>query len=1226
MTEQSGAQGPDHVDQQNQQNTTGTSTGTQQNALTLQSDVTRQSGVQGPDHVDQQNQQNTQEANAGTQQNASTQQSDLHLQSQSPHQLSSNIYHLFDSLQQYRNNQSEDLLQSQSSQGQLSSSVLSQQIDSLDIQQSNQNQISNLLHPPSSNNHEQISQGSQDSLTHLLNQPYDDHPDDSGSDSPPLPTQLPQDHDYDPNTPVIHQIHTPPMYSTDLRETFYGYNPLSINSRSQSPPQTTYQLPQFGGFDRLRRIHNSPPQFSTTRRVSPPHQPTSQQDPLDNEYRINLSSQQIISKKCQSCEKQIANQIFDLHEYFCRIKKGPVLGQNRTQSSSSQPVSSSEIQSREFSQELNLKLDAYDPAKHLLQKFYQRSDKMFNEITINDLIRDLSLCDQYNIPASERQELLEWRVKEYKNFIQEPTPNGLLYTNGLVMQIRVARRELEKSINKLNELKNNRISRRNRSQSDPLRSEEKNAFREGNNASKQFIRTVELIRSAEQKNKSKINRPHLSVVPINRNEVRSQTGILINRDRLLDTTELELWRLHKEKKLKGQIFVRFEEEYGIDQGGLTAEWFTEYFKEATNPLSGIFRHHGKEMSLTVWGDDRVQGKYRRSPIQQLQNSELPPVEIQDELSDEEIKDNLPWWAAGVMIGKMLPIQGVCASCHLDFSIWRQLLGQIPCLEDIGEEEKEFASSMRLMNDDPECFIQNGLTFTIEVEEEQDDNNNSSSTSSSSSSSSSTSSSSTTPNPVRPPKKIITVPLKPDGENIGVDSQNFNEYIKLYAMRKIFESEKVQKQRSALFQGFREALPFEYLFSDHSIVLSDPRENTQNQEQKYDEKTTPTQLTPKELDDIVCGLEEINIAEWERFTRNIVIRGYQCNQQRVWFWNIIRRMSVIDRKELLQFATGVRNVHVGGFARLLSQTGGVCTINWKAFNYRFENPDLFASFNDGKRESLQKYNDRIDAYIDILNTEANLHEKSIRDLNQEQINTSEQSQKIELSQQHLNMTRKDIEECQQEKVQYRVDSNQLFCSRYDQLIEQRARLSKSLARVSSEKANEMQRRADEAELEAYANERIAYNADIKASTSQSRAEQQQPSKSIQRVQSRQARERLQQTLEVTRNIRGIAREDEKKSHLALMNIEQYDEIERNTRLQELSGLEEKLEDEKRQNRNFAQEIKMELTEIIQKEIFKFPQIFGHTCFNSIDIPLYPSEQIMEMCIIYALKYTRGFGRA
>ncbi|KAA6380359.1 MAG: putative ubiquitin-protein ligase [Streblomastix strix] len=1183
MTEQSGAQGPDHVDQQNQQNTTGTSTGTQQNALTQQSDVTRQQGVQGPDHVDQQNQQNIQETNTGIQQNTLTQLSDLHLQSLSPHQLSSNIYpYMIYSPELYGNNQSDDLLQQHSSQGQLSSSDLSQYIDSLDIQQSNQNQRSNILHPPSSNNHEQISQGSQDSLTHRLNQPHDHHPDDSGSDSPPQP---PPDPDSDPNTSVIHQIHAPQNDLNDLAvydqgliqgdgtERFHeGYNALSINSRSQSPPQPLQQLPQFGGFDEQRPAHTTPPPSSSTstRNVSPPHQPTSQQDPLDNEYRINLSSQEIISKECKSCEKQITNQIFDLHEYFCRIKKSQDLGQNRTQSSSSEPVSSSEIKSREYSQELNLKLDAYDPAKHHLQKFYQRSDDMLSDLTINDLIRELKFSDQYNIPASERQELLEWRIKEYKNFIQEPTPN------------------------------------------------EKNAFREGNNASKQFIRTVELIRSAEQNNNSKIDRPYLSVVPINWNDLGKAT-ITVDRYNMLKTTELELWRLRKEKTLKQKSFVRFEQERGIDAGGLTSEWCTEYFKEATNPEKGIFRPRGKEMRLTVWGEDRVQGQYRRSPLSQLQNSGIPPVVTKDELQDEELQDLLPWWAAGVMIGKVLLLQRVSVSCRLDYSIWRQLLGQFPCLEDFGEEQKEFASSMRLMMQDPKYCKILDLTFTMAVEEEQDDNNNNSSSTSSSSSSSS----STISDP--PPQKTITVPLMPDGENIGVDSQNFELYIKLYVMKKIFESEKAQKQRAALFQGFREALPFEYLFSDHSIVLSDPRENTQNQVQKYGEKTTPTQLTPKELDNIVCGALEINIDEWERFTHYTGIRGYQCNQQRVWFWNIIRRMSEKQKRDVLQFGTGERSVPIGGFARLKKNADGhPFVINWQEFNYRIENPDLLISEYDGKRESFQKQKDRIDAYIDILNTEANLHEKSIRDLNEEQINTSEQCQKIELSQQHLNMTRKDIEECQQEKVQYKVDSNQVFLLRYNQFIEQMTRLSKSLARVSSETANEMQRRADEAELEAYANERITSKAETNAASSQSSAEQSQPNKNIQRLQSRKARERLQQTLEVTRNIRGIAREDEKKSHLALMNIEQYDENERQTRLQELTGLEEKLKEEKRLNYQFAQEIIKVQYCRIENEFFKLPKPRGSSCYNVIDIPLYPSEQIMEICIIFTLNNTdNGF---
>ncbi|KAA6371997.1 MAG: hypothetical protein EZS28_032478, partial [Streblomastix strix] len=228
----------------------------------------------------------------------------------------------------------------------------------------------------------------------------------------------------------------------------------------------------------------------------------------------------------------------------------------------------------------------------------------------------------------------------------------------------------------------------------------------------------------EQRNVSQqqlIPQPRLPTVAILKTDVKHVFNIEIDRYNILQTTELQLWNLRLMNKLRQRIQVIFLNERGTDAGGLSAEWCTEYFISATNPLNGIFGYHGQNNRLTVFGDDHGSGRCRKSPIQSQQRIQLQQVQQRDEeLTDEDLKQNIPWWAAGVMLGKVLLIQRVSTSCRLDYSLWRELLGQSPCIEDLGEEEQEVIFNFRKMTAVPKYSEELKLTFEITVEEEGKD--------------------------------------------------------------------------------------------------------------------------------------------------------------------------------------------------------------------------------------------------------------------------------------------------------------------------------------------------------------------------------------------------------------------------------------------------------------------------------------------------------------------------
>ncbi|KAA6352824.1 MAG: hypothetical protein EZS28_051649, partial [Streblomastix strix] len=286
-------------------------------------------------------------------------------------------------------------------------------------------------------------------------------------------------------------------------------------------------------------------------------------------------------------------------------------------------------------------------------------------------------------------------------------------------------------------------------------------------------------------------------------------------------------------------------------------------------------------------------------------------------------------------GKVLLLQQITTSCCLDYSLWRQLLGQSPCIEDLGEEEQITAKSMRDMLSNPEYCNQLSLTFEISIKDEEgidyfqensfqdqqvkediNDQGKSKEKEREFNLEEKQNKKEITINSlVKENIPIVNIPLIPNGHHISVTPQNQDEYIKLYSKRKIFGSEIAQKQRAALFQGFRDAIPFEYLFSDHTLILQkEVRENEDDTNgnpipAKYQEIVTPTQLTPQELDDIICGKQEIDVKDWEKNTHYDGIDAMQSFQQRKWLWNIINRFTDKQKRDFLQFGTGLRNMGI-----------------------------------------------------------------------------------------------------------------------------------------------------------------------------------------------------------------------------------------------------------------------------------------------------------------------------
>uniref|UniRef100_A0A8C5TQD6 E3 ubiquitin-protein ligase n=1 Tax=Malurus cyaneus samueli TaxID=2593467 RepID=A0A8C5TQD6_9PASS len=131
-------------------------------------------------------------------------------------------------------------------------------------------------------------------------------------------------------------------------------------------------------------------------------------------------------------------------------------------------------------------------------------------------------------------------------------------------------------------------------------------------------------------------------------------------------------------------------------------------------------------------------------------------------------------------------------------------------------------------------------------------------------------------------------LKPNGSNILVTEENKEDYIRLVAEWRL--SRGVEEQTQAFFEGFNEILPQQYL-------------------QYFD---------AKELEVLLCGMQEIDLNDWQRHT---IYRHYtRTSRQIVWFWQFVKEIDNEKRMRLLQFVTGTCRLPVGGFADLMGSNG------------------------------------------------------------------------------------------------------------------------------------------------------------------------------------------------------------------------------------------------------------------------------------------------------------------
>ncbi|KAF0709140.1 Aste57867_6079 [Aphanomyces stellatus] len=86
---------------------------------------------------------------------------------------------------------------------------------------------------------------------------------------------------------------------------------------------------------------------------------------------------------------------------------------------------------------------------------------------------------------------------------------------------------------------------------------------------------------------------------------------------------------------------------------------------------------------------------------------------------------------------------------------------------------------------------------------------------------------------------------------------------------------------------------------------------------------------KELELVLCGFAEIDVADWRRSTMVSIALARVTD----WFWDIVENdMTASERAKLLQFATGSSRVPLQGFKALTSHDGRLCPFSLHAIPY------------------------------------------------------------------------------------------------------------------------------------------------------------------------------------------------------------------------------------------------------------------------------------------------------
>ncbi|CAG9328257.1 unnamed protein product [Blepharisma stoltei] len=144
-------------------------------------------------------------------------------------------------------------------------------------------------------------------------------------------------------------------------------------------------------------------------------------------------------------------------------------------------------------------------------------------------------------------------------------------------------------------------------------------------------------------------------------------------------------------------------------------------------------------------------------------------------------------------------------------------------------------------------------------------------------------------------------LVQDGQNIEVNDANKEEYA-------------IKRAELELHNGFYEAI-----------------ENIKNGFYFVVPFNVISHLTPEELEQALCGIDIIDIVDWQLNTE-YKSPFSENHKVIVWFWKILRRLSQSQLSNLLVFVTGTSRLPIGGFTSLKTLRGDSAKFTIESVKY------------------------------------------------------------------------------------------------------------------------------------------------------------------------------------------------------------------------------------------------------------------------------------------------------
>ncbi|KAJ8935929.1 hypothetical protein NQ318_008705 [Aromia moschata] len=268
--------------------------------------------------------------------------------------------------------------------------------------------------------------------------------------------------------------------------------------------------------------------------------------------------------------------------------------------------------------------------------------------------------------------------------------------------------------------------------------------------------------------------------------------------------------------LKKPLKIKFCGEEAEDAGGVRKEFFLLLLREILDPKYGMFKEY--EETRAIW------------------------------FAENTFEDNDVYFLIGMILGLAI-YNFTIIEIPFPLALYKKLLNEPIGLADLKGLSPTMANSLQTLLDYEENDMQDifGLTFDISRDIFGE---------------------------------AITIPLKPNGNNIPVTLENKHEYVNLY-VNYIF-NESVKHQYEAFHTGFMKVCGGRVLQLFHS----------------------------HELMAVVIGNENY---DWHALEEAAEYKnGYKSSDETIrWFWEVIHEMSLTDKKKFLLFLTGSDRIPIQG---------------------------------------------------------------------------------------------------------------------------------------------------------------------------------------------------------------------------------------------------------------------------------------------------------------------------